>query len=393
MLAPFRQDAVLRTAAAMMLLYGATLSAMGAYLSTLGIKVFGLGEVGYAGVLVCSTLMSVTVSVLMGIRADQTARRRGIMLGSVRLTVAGFGLMVVAPGAAMFVLVHALILPLGAAIWGQVFATARQASGAYDRVTRDSIMATIRALFALAFVIVLPVWSVVIYAGVAVTWVYVAGLVLTGAMAWLAWRHWPRDGQAGWDDRASGLTLRAALGELADRRVSRRLVALGAMNAPMTVYLVIAGLVFAETAGRSAADTAIYVGLIAGLEVPVMLLLPRLTVGMSRTGLMLLGVGVYGCHVALLPWLAESRWVWALTVPGAIGGAVVLLLPMAYVQDLLADRPGTGAALMALQRVIGEVLAALCFVVGTLVAGYGLVAAMAVGVALTGAVWLWQADE
>jgi MFS transporter, SET family, sugar efflux transporter len=63
------------------------------------------------------------------------------------------------------------------------------------------------------------------------------------------------------------------------------------------------------------------------------------------------------------------------------------------VQDLLADRPGTGAALMALQWVIGEVLAALCFVIGTWVAGYGLVAAMAVGVALTGAVWLWQADR
>ncbi|MCU0802120.1 MAG: hypothetical protein MUD11_10135 [Rhodobacteraceae bacterium] len=392
MLLPFRKDPVLRTAAAMMLLYGATLCAMGAYLSTLGIKVFGLGEVGYAAVLVCSTLLSVATSVLLGIRADQTARRRGIMLASVALTVLGFALMVVAPGSAMFVLVHALILPLGGAIWGQVFATARQASSAYDIVTRDSIMATIRALFALPFVIVLPVWSFAIYAGVAVTWIYVVGFALTIGMAWLAARHWPRDGQLG-EDRASGLTLRAALAELTDRRVSRRLVALGAMNAPMTVYLVIAGLVFAEATGRSAADTAIYVGLIAGLEVPVMLMLPRLTQGMSRTLLMLIGVAVYGIHVALLPWLAASPWVWALTLPGAIGGAVVLLLPMAYVQDLLADRPGTGAALMALQRVIGEVLAALCFVIGTQVAGYGLVAAMVVGVALAGAVWLWRADR
>jgi MFS transporter, SET family, sugar efflux transporter len=151
--------------------------------------------------------------------------------------------------------------------------------------------------------------------------------------------------------------------------------------------------VFAEATGRSAADTALYVGLIAGLEVPVMLALPRLTAGMSRPLLLLAGVGVYGIHVALLPWLAATPWVWALTVPGAVGGAVVLLLPMAYVQDLLADRPGTGAALMALQRVIGEVLAALCFVIGTWLAGYGLVAAMVVGVALTGAVWLWRADR
>ena len=392
MLTPFRNDPVLRTAAMVMLLYGAALCAMGAYLSTLGIKVFGLGEVGYAAVLVCSTLLSVTVSVLLGIRADQTARRRGIMLWSVALTVLGFGLMVVAPGPMTFVLAHALILPMGAAIWGQVFATARQASARYDTITRDGIMAVIRALFALPFVIVLPLWSFAILAGAPVAWVYPVAGVLTAAMAWLCWHHWPQDGQMG-EDRASGLTLRAALAELADRRVSWRLVALGAMNAPMTVYLVIAGLVFAEATGRGAADTAVYVGLIAGLEVPVMLLLPRLTIGISRTLLMLAGTAIYGLHVLLLPWIAASPWVWALTIPGAVGGAVVLLIPMAYVQELLVDRPGTGAALMALQRVIGEVMAALCFVIGTGVAGYGLVAALAVGTALAGALWLWRADR
>lgn len=393
MWAPFRNDSVLRTAAAVMLLYGAALCAMGAYLSTLGIMVFGLGEVGYAVVLVCATLLTVATSVLLGIRADQTARRRGIMLWSVGLTFAGFSLMVALPGPITFVLAHALILPLGGAIWGQVFATARQASGQYDAVTRDAVMAVIRALFALPFVIVLPLWSFAVLAGAEITLVYPVAAVLTGLMAWLCWRHWPHDGQVAWDDQASGLSVRAALAELADRRVSWRLLALGAMNAPMTVYLVIAGLVFSETTGRGMADTAVYVGLIAGLEVPIMLLLPQLAKGVSRPLLMLLGVAVYGVHVTLLPLIAASGWVWALVVPGAVGGAVVLLVPMAYVQDLLANRPGTGAALMALQRVIGEVLAALCFVIGTWVAGYGLVAGLVVMVALLGAVWLWQADR
>ncbi|MGL5011319.1 MAG: hypothetical protein ACRC6I_15680, partial [Paracoccaceae bacterium] len=127
-------------------------------------------------------------------------------------------------------------------------------------------------------------------------------------------------------------------------------------------------------------------------EVPVMLALPRLARGVSRPLLILCGAALYGVHVLLLPWIAESAWVWALVVPGAVGGAVVLLFPMAYVQDLLAERPGTGAALMALQRVIGDVLAAVCFVLGTWIAGYGLVAAMAVLVALSGAFWLWRAD-
>ncbi|MGL5010853.1 MAG: hypothetical protein ACRC6I_13310, partial [Paracoccaceae bacterium] len=329
MLTPFRDDVVLRTSALVMLLYGAALCAMGAYLSTLGIRVFGLGELGYAVVLVTSTLLTVAVSVLLGIRADQTARRRGIMLGSVGVTVAGYALMVVVPGQVTFVLAHALILPLGGAIWGQVFATARQASVGYDATTRDSNMAVIRALFALSFVIVLPLWSFAILAGASVTWVYPAGLVLTGAMGWLCWRYWPRDGATAWEDRGSGLSLRAALAEMAEGRVAWRVMALGAVNAPMTVYLVIAGLVFSETTGRGAADTAVYVGLIAGLEVPVMLALPRLARGVSRPLLILCGAALYGVHVVLLPWIAESAWVWALVVPGAVGGAVVLLFPMA----------------------------------------------------------------
>ena len=393
MLKPFRTDPVLRTAALVMLLYGATLCAMGAYLSTLGIKVFGLGAAGYAAVLVCSTLLMVTTSVLLGIRADQTARRRGIMLWSVALTLAGFTLMVAAPGPLTFVLAHALILPMGGAIWGQVFATARQASARHDPAARDAIMAVIRALFALPFVIVLPLWSLAILAGTPVTAIYPVAALLTAVIAWLCWRHWPHDGQSEWEDRASGLTLPAALAELADKRVSFRLIALGAMNAPMTVYLVIAGLVFAEATGRSTADTALYVGLVAGFEVPVMLLIPRITKGTARSLLMLFGVAIYAIHVTLLPWLAASPWVWALTIPASIGGAIVLLITMAYVQDLLAERPGTGAALMALQRVIGEVIAALCFVIGTLIAGYGLVAVLVVLLALAGATWLWQADR
>jgi MFS transporter, SET family, sugar efflux transporter len=338
-------------------------------------------------------VLSVTVSVLMGIRADQTARRRGIMLGSVGLTVAGYGLMVAAPSTPSFVLAHALILPLGGAIWGQVFATARQAASQHDPATRDSIMATIRALFALPFVVVLPLWSLAIIAGAQVQMIYPVALLLALGMLALAWRDWPRDGQTAWQDAKSGLSLRAAFAELAHPQILMRLLALGAVSAQMTVYLVIAGLIFGTTPGRGAADTALYVGLVAGLEVPIMLALPRLTMGISRALLILCGAVLYALHVAMLPWLAASALVWLLVVPAAIGGALILIFPMAYLQDLMAHRPGTGASLMALQRVIGEVMAALCFVLGTSIAGYGLVAALAVIVAVAGAVWLWWADH
>jgi MFS transporter, SET family, sugar efflux transporter len=124
-----------------------------------------------------------------------------------------------------------------------------------------------------------------------------------------------------------------------------------------------------------------------------MLMLPRLTRGIDRTRLILAGAALYAVHVALLPVLAGSPAVWLLVWPAAIGGAVILTVPIAYLQDLLADRPGAGASLMAVQRLVGDVLAALCFALGTAVAGYGTVAVLGVIVSLAGAGGLWLADR
>ncbi len=74
-------------------------------------------------------------------------------------------------------------------------------------------------------------------------------------------------------------------------------------------------------------------------------------------------------------------------------GAVTLTVPIAYLQDLLADRPGAGASLMAVQRMAGDVMAAACFALGTALAGYGLVAGLGVAVSLAGAGALWAADR
>ena len=124
-----------------------------------------------------------------------------------------------------------------------------------------------------------------------------------------------------------------------------------------------------------------------------MLALPRFTRGIGRPTLILLGAALYALHVALLPVLAGSPLVWALIWPAAIGGALTLTVPIAYLQDLMADRPGAGASLMAVQRLAGDVIAATCFALGTALAGYGTVAVLGVAASLIGAAALWAADR
>jgi hypothetical protein len=386
-------DPALRAAGLVIALQGAIVCSFGPYFSTLAVNTYGFGDTGFAVLLAISSLVAVGASVAGGIRADQTAKRRQVTLVSVLSQTLGMALMTLVPGPEVFALAFALLFPIGTLTFGQVFALARLAATQHHEGERDGIMAVIRALFAAPFVVVLPVWALVFAQGAAVMAVFPAGLVLSAVMLGVVLRRWPRDGAGGWDDRPSGLSFRASLAEMGRPRLAARVVALGAVTSAATLYVALVSLVMVPEVGRGTADVALYVGLVAGLEVPFMLMLPRLTRGWERTRLILAGAALYGVHVALLPVLAGSSAVWLLVVPAAVGGAVTLTVPIAYLQDLLGDRPGAGASLMALQRLAGDVIAALCFAGGTLAAGYGAVAALGVIVSLAGAVALWAADR
>lgn len=386
-------DPALRVAGLVMALQGAIVCSFGPYFSTLAVNTFGFGDAGFAVLLAFASGVSVASSVIAGIRADQTANRRQVALAAAASLAAGMVLMTAVPGPWVFALATAVLFPLGSVTFGQVFALARLAASAHPEDARDGIMAVIRALFAAPFVVVLPVWALAFAKGAPVLAIYPVGLVMAGVMLALVWRRWPKDGAVGWQDRPSGLSFRAALAEMAHPALAGRVLALGAVMAASTIYIAVISLIMVPAVGRGTADVALYVGLVAGLEVPFMLILPALSRGWNRTVMIVGGAALYAVHVALLPVLAGSGWVWALVLPAAVGGAITLTVPIAYLQDLLADRPGAGASLMAVQRLIGDVIAALCFAAGTLVAGYGLVAGLGVGVSLLGAVALWWADR
>ncbi|MFT3690204.1 hypothetical protein [Paenirhodobacter sp.] len=393
--APFRpivQDPTLALSAVLLVLFSTHLASVLPYASSLAVTVFGLGDGSFSAVLVVASLIAVTSSVGFGILADQRANRRGIALLSATSLTLGTALMVVAPGPVTFVLVHVLLLPLASSIFGQIFALARLAATLHPAADRPAIQSTLRALFALPWVMVLPVWALVFRSGAALTVIYPVCLVCAAALLGLTWWLWPRDGATRWPDPRSGLSFRQSLREIWDPGVLLRVVSLGAINGGVTLYLVVIGLVFAATPGRGAADTALYAGITAGLEVPFMLALPLVLNRVPQARLILIGAVLYAVHLAGIPLLAGSWTIWVLPWFAAIGGAVVLTQPMAYLQELLAARPGAGASLMALQKLVGDAFCAATFAVGVALSGYGLAAVMGAVFAVTGATALVLLD-
>ena len=76
-----------------------------------------------------------------------------------------------------------------------------------------------------------------------------------------------------------------------------------------------------------------------------------------------------------------------------LGAAPILTLPIGYWHELMHGRPGTAAALMALQRLAGDLLAAAGFAIGTAIGGYTTAALIGGGLAMVGAITLWLADR
>jgi len=386
------RDPAIRLVMLCLLLLGVLNSSIYPYQSLIGLKVAGLSEPAFAAMLVMASAVAVSASVLLGMVADGRAARRRIALGTAGIAMTGVVLMLTVQGPVAMVLAHGLLFPIASSMYGQFFALVRLAR---DEVgpAREATLATIRSSMSLSFLAMLVIWTFAFGAGVGVMWVYASALVAALALVALIWRDWPRDGRTAWEDRPSGLNLREALAEIARRPILTRVLLLGAIASAGNLYMILVSLVFNATPGRGTADVALYVGLVAGWEVPCMLLLPRLALRYSRRTLLLAGTAFYVMHLALMPLLAATPWVWALTLLAGIGGTAIITLPIGYYQDLLPDRPGTAGAMLAVQKLVSDTFAATAFASGMALGGVEATALTGTALALIGAAGLWWADR
>lgn len=387
------RDPVLRLATGLMVMNGTLWASFGPFTALLAVETFALGDAGYAAVLAISTIVGVLAAVWIGIRTDQKAGRRNLALLTCGLAVVGLLMMVIWPKQPVFVLFHAALLPISSTIFGQIFTLARLAAAKHSENERQTATAVIRAAVSLPFVIILPLWGVALDSGVSLMAVYPVSLVFASIMLVLAWLFWPKDNQSGWNDTPSGLSLRAALRELAQPALALRLTALGAIASMPTLYTMTLALILTQIGGRPASQPGLFFGFVAGAEVPSILLMALIARHISRLNLIVIATLLSAVFLLSLPVLAGSPLVWLLILPLAIAHGVLLPMPITYLQDLLANRPGTGTALLALQSLIGNILAALAFWLGTALSGYPLVMILGAGIGVTGAAVLYWADR
>ena len=387
------RDRILGLVALSVFCYGAYAASIAPHQSLVAISVFGFTDGAYSAIMAFGSALSVTASVWIGILTDQKGDRRKILIASAALGAAGAGLVFLVRSPTAYLVAHMLVLPFSATIFGQLFALARLATAEQTAASRDGTMAALRALFALPFVIVLPLWSLAFDRGAPLILIYgVLALGFAVITALLAIR-WPSARAAGLNDPKSGIRFYAALREMTAWPVTARILVIASVQAGVTLYMVLLGLIMTTGGGRETSDVSLFAGLVAGLEVPFMLASPMLLSRLSKSALIAAAAFIHAGFLCAFPLAAPYPVVWFLAIPAAMGAAVTLSVPIAYMQDLMSARPGAGGALIAVLHVTGQVIAAAVFGLGTAISGYGLAAMLGAGLAAASGLTLLMMDR
>ncbi len=383
-------DRALSLIALAFLTHGAFAASLVPYRSLLGVDWFGFTDGQFAVIYAAGSALSLLCAIGVGVLTDRTGRRRNAARLAALAGASGGALVFLADARWAFVAVHVLFLPVGMTLFAQLFTLARLAASTHPAAERAAIQSAIRAVFAVPFVAILPVWSVVLSAGAPLIWIYGACAVAEGLTLAIFVFAWPRDGLTRWRDPGSGLRLGAALRELGAPPVMLRTACLAGVLAGIQLYLILTGLILTDIDGRDAGDVAIFAGAVAGLEIPFMLMMGPPLRRLGPVRLIASAAVVYAGFLAVFPLVGPFPVVWVLPLVAAMAAAVILTVPMHYLQELMADRPGAGGSLIALCNLVAQLMGAAIFWAGTALGGYamaawlGAAAVAAGGLALAG---------
>ena len=378
-------------------LIGVVLMAIGVasvqpFQSIIGIERIGFSDAAFALIITCGAAISVAASVTAGIYTDQTGKFRTALQCALLIGMSGGLLMFIAPSKVAFIIVHVILFPAGATAFTQYFAIATVAANENPALNRASTTAFVRAAFSAAFALTPVAWGYALAKGVDLLTAYAivaaANLIafIVISRLWSSSRRLEVTG-------TSGKGFFASLSELTDRGLLVRLALICVISASNALYNILLGLLILNNLGGAEPDVAVFAGVIAFIEIPVMILIVRCLNYVSQSFLIMVGVFIYGGFLAVLGLLPSMTFAWWLTLPAGIGAGILLSIPIGYIQGLLADRAGAGSALLSVNHFGGMIFASTVFALGTSFTGYEGVAIIGSSLAITASIALYVLDR
>ena len=361
------------------------------YQSVVGIRELGLSNALYSALIFAAATVNVIVSILLGNLADRLGEYRTMMLVAAVFGIIGYGAIFVFPTQEIFVLSALLLLPVYGSLNSLLFANVRAATGKMERSEVATVNSGVRAMISLSWVLVPGLTGILLSGSPTMLPAYLFACISCLVCLGLIGLFLPR--QSGTDRAATHhLSYLAALGQVISPKIFGRVVAIALISSTLHVNGAILPLVVTGAAHGTVADVGILVGIVAFLEVVFIIVWSRMLRVISQLKALAAGAVIYAVYLLLLAVAYEPWYVYALTLISGIGAAALISIPITYLQDLIAERPGLGSALISVNIFLSAGLSALLFAAGTAVTTYSGTALVGALSGLIGTGWLLYLD-
>lgn len=419
-LAILRRHRVVRASAAAIFLYGFAGAATSPYQSVLGIRELGLSDGQYAAIAFAASVANVVMAIAIGALSDRFHSYRRPLIFVASFGIIGYAMIWAAPSAWVFAVATVGPLALFHATNSMLFGNVRAQSDRFDPDEARIVNALMRMAISLSWVLV-PGAIGLLLAGrdsMIAAWA-IAALLAAACLATIVFwlepdtpprrdtrlERQPQGGTgtarvaptAGRSDRPAQPRLPVSvLGDLAQvlrPRLMASILGVALITQVLHVNGAVLPLIITGQAHGTPEDVGIAVGMVAALEVAFMfawtwaLRYLHLTTALAISTLIYMG---YLLGIAL----AETPGqIFAASVLAGVGAAGIISIPISYLLDLIADRPGLSASLIAVNVFIAGAIGAAIFALGTALQGYPAAAILSGLAGLAGAGLLFAQEK
>lgn len=324
------------------------------YDAIIAIDALKISHGDFALILTLASIVGVIASVALGWLSDRIGDRRLLMLVTALIGAAGMALMYLLRSPLAFVLAYCVILPVGNAAFSQTFAYARVYYDEKRPKDAEFRITVLRSIYAASWVMVPPLagWIAAVYQVFDVYLLAAVAYVVCGAIALLmlsdpATRVIATPPKPSTDGKG-GIALPMLIG----------IFGVLLINVAIRVSGTATPLAMVSSFGGNIGDVGIAAGIGALLEIPLMLAWGLAGRRFRKHTLIAAGALIYAVYLILLSQAHSVTEVFWLQIPRAIAIAVLMSVPISYMQEAIRGRVGLSTSLLDVTIVASGMLAA-----------------------------------
>ncbi|AJY46329.1 MFS transporter [Martelella endophytica] len=380
----------IRISSAGVFFFGFAGAATSPYLSIIGIDELGMADRAYALVMLLGAVVSVAASLLIGNLTDRLGSYRLTLIATGLAGVFGFGMVYLLPSLATFTISKVIFVPLFTALYPLIFANVRTEITGMPSAEMAAVNSGVRAVLSLSWVLVPGIVGAALADADNMLPSFLFSAISALACVLLFTFGMPKM------DKTPRLRptepFFKAFSAFAGAGLWIRLVAIALITAMLHMNATVLPLIVTNQAGGAVSDVGVLVGIVAALEIVFIIFWGYVERVVPNVVTLVIGTVIYTIYLFLLGNVTAPWQAYALTVIAALGAAAIISIPVTYLQNLIADKPGLGSSLISVNMFSSAGIGAGLFALGTHISNYAGAAILAAFAGFVGAALVLYLD-